>query len=141
VLGDPGELPARCARVLAEGPPPLTEAERDGLRYGLTDVLDDFTHVVDPGERTVIASVLWFEAGKAALAFAGRWVSGGKWLLRELRELDPDLPRGGWPLATNQPSSPLRSWPTAAARCSTAIAPERSAGRVSGIRQTRVAKS
>ncbi|MFF5287834.1 hypothetical protein [Paractinoplanes globisporus] len=103
VLGDPGELPARCARVLAEGPPPLTEAERDGLRYGLTDVLDDFTHVVDPGERTVIASVLWFEAGKAALAFAGRWVSGGKWLLRELRELDPDF-AARWLAARDEPA-------------------------------------
>src|SRR5690348_6625961 len=26
VLGDPGDLPARCARVLAEGPPPLSAA-------------------------------------------------------------------------------------------------------------------
>ncbi|MEV6598829.1 hypothetical protein AB0M36_18495 [Actinoplanes sp. NPDC051346] len=32
----------------------------------------------------------WHTA-KAALAFAGHWVSGGKWLLRELRELDPGL--------------------------------------------------
>src|SRR5688500_9371784 len=29
VLGDPGDLPARCARVLAGGPPPLTAEERD----------------------------------------------------------------------------------------------------------------
>ena len=89
LLGDPGDLPAQCARVLAEGPPPLTDAERDRLRYGLTDLLDDFTHSVDPGECTVIASALWFEAGRAALAFAGRWISGGKWLLRDLREFDP----------------------------------------------------
>ena len=27
----------------------------------------------------------------AALSFAGHWVSGGKWSLRELRDLDPDL--------------------------------------------------
>jgi hypothetical protein len=29
------------------------------------------------------------EAARAASAFAGRWISGGKWLLRELREFDP----------------------------------------------------
>jgi hypothetical protein len=61
----------------------------DRFGYGLTDLLDDYTHAVDPGERTVIASALWLEAVRAAPAFAGRWISGGKWLPRELRELDP----------------------------------------------------
>lgn len=89
LLGDPGDLPAQCARVLAQGPPPLTDAERDRFRYDVTDLLDDYTHIVDPGERTVIASALWMEVARAALAFAGRWISGGKWLLRELREFDP----------------------------------------------------
>ena len=89
LLGDPGDLPAQCARVLAQGPPPLTDAERDRFRYAVTDLLDDYTHAVDPGERTVIASALWFEAARAALAFAGRWISGGKWLLRNVREFDP----------------------------------------------------
>lgn len=89
LVGDPGELVARCARVLADGPPPLSSAERDRLRYGLTDLLDDHKHAVDAGERVVIAAALWAEAARVALAFAGRWVSGGKWLLRELRELDP----------------------------------------------------
>lgn len=91
LTGDPGDLPERCARVLAQGPPPLTDAERDRFRYGLTDLLDDHTHAVDPGERTVIASALWTETARAALAFAGRWISSGKWLLRDLRELDPDF--------------------------------------------------
>ena len=89
LVGDPGDLPARCASVLAQGPPPLTEAERDRLRYGLTDALDDLTYAVDPGERTVIGAALWTETARAALAFAGRWISNGKWLLRELREHDP----------------------------------------------------
>jgi hypothetical protein len=91
LLGDPGDLPARCARVLADGPPPLTPAERDRLRYGLTDLLDDHQHATDPGERSVIAATLWFETARAALAFAGRWISSGKWLLRDMRELDPAL--------------------------------------------------
>jgi hypothetical protein len=104
LLGDPGDLPARCARVLADGPPPLTVAERDRLRYGLTDLIDDHRHAVEPGERTVIAAALWTETAKAALAFAGRWVSGGKWLLRELRELDPDLATR-WLSARDEPAA------------------------------------
>jgi len=91
LLGDPGDLPTRCARVLAEGPPPLTVTERDRMRYSLTDALDDYARVTDPGERVVIGSALWTETAQAALAFGGRWISGGKWLLRELREFDPSL--------------------------------------------------
>ncbi|MCU7726944.1 nucleotidyltransferase domain-containing protein [Actinoplanes sp. KI2] len=103
LLGDPGDLPARCARVLADGPPPLTVAERDRLRYCLTDVLDDYTHVTDPGEREVIAAALWTETARAALSSAGRWVSGGKWLLRELREFDPGLAER-WLAARDDPA-------------------------------------
>ena len=103
LLGDPGDLPARCARVLAEGPPPLTGAERDRLRYALTDLLDDHTHAVDAGERLVIAAMLWTETARAALAFAGRWLSGGKWLLRELRASDAALAER-WLAARDDPA-------------------------------------
>ncbi|MBM2622803.1 hypothetical protein JIG36_45615 [Actinoplanes sp. LDG1-06] len=44
--GDPSEWTTRCAEVLAGGPEPLSESERDRLRYVLTDSLD---------ERAVIA--------------------------------------------------------------------------------------
>lgn len=103
LAGDPGDLPSRCAQVLAAGPPPLTPAERDKLRYGLTDLLDDHQHATDPGERSVIAATLWFEAARAALASAGRWISSGKWLLRDLRELDPTLAER-WLTARNAPA-------------------------------------
>jgi hypothetical protein len=89
LVGDPGAVRARCARVVADGPPPLSEAEHDRLRYGLTDLLDDYRHAADPGERVVLATTLWVEAARAALAFGGRWISHGKWLIRELREWDP----------------------------------------------------
>ncbi len=104
LVGDPRELQAECARVLGEGPPPLSDEERDKMRYWLTDLLDDFTHVVDPGERTVIAAALWTETGRAALTFAGRWISGGKWLLRELRELDPAW-ADRWLAARDEPAA------------------------------------
>jgi hypothetical protein len=91
LLGDPAPMRSRCARVLAAGPPALTETERKRLRYGLTDLLDDYTHATDPGERLVIAAALWTDTARSALAFRGHWISRGKWLLRELRELDPSL--------------------------------------------------
>lgn len=103
LLGDPGDLPARCARVLADGPAPLTGAERERVRYGLTDAIDDLTHAADPGERAVIATALWIESARAALAFAGRWLSHAKWLLRELRELDPAL-ADAWLQARDDPA-------------------------------------
>ena len=103
LLGDPGELSARCAGILAEGPPALTPAEHDRLRYGLTDLLDDHRHATDPGERVVIAAALWTETARAALAFGGRWLSSGKWLLRELRELDHDF-AARWLAARDDPS-------------------------------------
>jgi hypothetical protein len=103
LLGDPGDLPAQCARVLAQGPPPLTAAERDWLRYSLTDLLDDYTHATDAGERDVIATTLWIDTARTALAIAGRWLSDGKWLLRELRELDPSF-AAGWLAARDDPA-------------------------------------
>ncbi|MFI1994992.1 nucleotidyltransferase domain-containing protein [Actinoplanes sp. NPDC020271] len=91
LLGDPGDLPARCARVLADGPGPPTREQHDWMRYRLTDGLDDLHHATDPGERTVIATTFWTRVGEAMLSLGGRWVSSGKWLLRELREHDPIL--------------------------------------------------
>jgi hypothetical protein len=103
LVGDPGDLPARCAQVLADGPPPLTGVERDRIRYGLTDLLDDHQQATDPGERAVIANALWTETARASLAFAGRWISKGKWLLRELRDLDPDF-ASRWLAARDDPA-------------------------------------
>jgi hypothetical protein len=89
LVGDPGELPRRCARILADGPGRVSREQLDWLRYGLTDGLDDLRHATDPGERAVIAAGLWTGTAEVALSLAGRWVSTGKWLLRELREYDP----------------------------------------------------
>jgi hypothetical protein len=91
LVGDPSQWKADCAGVLADGPAPLTAAERDYAQYGLTDLVDDLVHAVDVGEKTVIATAVWTTAAQQALAFAGHWVGNGKWLLRELRQLDHDL--------------------------------------------------
>jgi hypothetical protein len=91
LIGDPGPVRDVAARELAAGPPPLTEAEADRERYGLTDLLDDLTHVIDPGERIALTGTGWVAAASSALVLRGAWSGRGKWLLRELRALDPDL--------------------------------------------------
>ena len=91
VVGDPSPWQRRCAAVLAARPAPLTDEERSAARYSLTDLLDDLVYAVDPGEKTVIASLAWTRAAENLLAFAGHWPGTGKWLLRGLRDLDPDL--------------------------------------------------
>lgn len=72
LVGDPAPWQARCDN-------------------GLTDLLDDLVHAVDPGEKTVITATTWTTAAQQALAFADRWAGNGKWLLRELRGLDHEL--------------------------------------------------
>jgi hypothetical protein len=91
LVGDPSSWQASCAAVLNGGPSPLTAAERRAARYALTDVLDDLKHSADVGERAVIAVTVWVAAAHLALGSAGHWSGNGKWLLRELRDLDADL--------------------------------------------------
>jgi hypothetical protein len=104
LTGDPVSWQERCAKVLAGGPSPLTEAERDRARYALTDLLDDLTHAADPGELTVIAACAWQSAGEHSLSFAGRWSGSGKWLLRELSQWDP-VSADRWLAAHNDPAA------------------------------------
>lgn len=103
VLGDPGNRRQRCHAVLAAGPPPLSEDERATIRYGLTDSLDDLTSAADEGERAVIAATTWIDAGRHALDLAGHWTGKGKWLLRELWDLDRDLAQR-WLTAQGEPA-------------------------------------
>ena len=89
LVGEATELQEQCAAALAAGPTALTATERELARYGLTDLIDDLVHAVDPGERAVITMALWTDTARQALALADHWVGGGKWLLRELRAMDP----------------------------------------------------
>jgi hypothetical protein len=88
---DAAQVQARCADVLAAGPAPLADEEQAAVRYGLTDLLDDLTYAGDPGERTVVATTAWITAAQQALALGQHWVGSGKWLLREMRDMDHNL--------------------------------------------------
>lgn len=73
----------------------LGPAEKDRLRYVLSDLADELTHVPDPAERIAVTGTGWVLAGDAALRLGGHWTGTGKWLLRELRDMDPAL-AGAW---------------------------------------------
>jgi len=83
-------LQAAAREVLLAGPAPLS-GEEQGLRaYSLSAVLDDLVDATDPGERFVLSATAWREAAELALLVDRRWLGNGKWLLRELRRLQPD---------------------------------------------------
>lgn len=81
-------LAEECADAVAAGPPPLTVAERDALRYGLTDLLDDLAGGGDPAPVAATAVAAWQQAAELLLATEGRWGGSGKWLVRELEAYD-----------------------------------------------------
>jgi len=104
VAGDPGDVQRRCAERLAAGPRPATAEELDRDRYGLTDLLDDLTHATDPGERQVVAATAWVTSAHLLLTGAAHWHGNGKWLLRELRDLDPGFAER-WVAARGEPDA------------------------------------
>lgn len=71
------------------GPAPLSAAELEGLRYRLTDILDDVAGCRDQDELIFVASRLLTQACELVLLDHRSWIGGGKWLLRRLRDADP----------------------------------------------------
>jgi len=89
--GSGAAIRAEAKAVLDAGPPAVSQGELDACRYGLTDLLDDLTGSVDPGETIVICWCVVMQTAELALLKAGAWLGGGKWLLRELRQAQPEL--------------------------------------------------
>ena len=88
VDGAGAALAEECAAVLSAGPGPLSDADRDSMRYGLTDLLDDLADSTDPVMTAPVAFATWEAAARLLLAADGRWWGTGKWLVHELREYD-----------------------------------------------------
>jgi hypothetical protein len=90
-LPDPDlhDLQARCAAVLADGPPPLPAATLDLARYRLTGLLDDLRHSHDTGEELVVTVAIWLATAELACDARQHWRGTGKWILRELTDADP----------------------------------------------------
>ena len=104
VLGDPSRWQQQAAAVLTAGPAELSADERDGMRYRLTDNLDDLIYATDDGERIVITAATWTFCAEFALGMRNHWVGTGKWLLREMRDLDADL-AAQWLAAAGDPDA------------------------------------
>jgi len=87
------DVEAVAIRALAHldaGPIPWS-AERIGhRRYVLTDAIDDLLGARDADERDAVAGRLVVLTAELHLALAGRWQGTGKWLVRRLRESDPE---------------------------------------------------
>lgn len=83
-----GPVERSCRTFLLEGPPPLTQEERDSYRYGLSDQLDDLVDADDSQLRTPVAFAVWESAASLLLCEGGRWLGTGNWLARELAAYD-----------------------------------------------------
>jgi hypothetical protein len=85
------EIRSTAAARIAAGPPPLSDEERDRLRYGVTDLLDDMAGCEDEEELLFIAGAVVRDVSALALEVAGEWSGRGKALARALKQVEPDL--------------------------------------------------
>jgi predicted nucleotidyltransferase len=93
LLGPDGgaDLRQDCRRVLDAGPPPFTDEELDYRRYALTDLLDDLAGTPPAREAAAVAIDVWRSTAELALGLTRHWCGGGKWLAREVQDLDRQL--------------------------------------------------
>ncbi|MFF1378696.1 nucleotidyltransferase domain-containing protein [Streptomyces sp. NPDC058308] len=95
-LMDPqGHLSRTCEQaraMLAVGPPPLTPAEWERGRYGLTCFMDDLvdTPPTNRYEQLSLADFILREATHLLTAYHSAWTGIGKWLPRRLLSADPE---------------------------------------------------
>jgi predicted nucleotidyltransferase len=71
--------------LLVAGPPPLTDLEREDLRYALTEALDDLLGTLDRAEGLFIAHQVAEASVALLLLINNRWIGRGKWMVRALR--------------------------------------------------------
>jgi predicted nucleotidyltransferase len=88
------QLQAVLHQLDLDGPAPTAEHELEGKRYVITDLLADLAAARADDEALVVAAALVHEVGDFVLAAKRRWSGSGKWLLRELGELDRDAHTG-----------------------------------------------
>ena len=86
--GSGAQWQATARSLLVAGPPRLAGDDLASLRYAVTDAMDDVTHAHDAHERLVTATLLADEAARLLLHGAGHWWGRGKWVARELADLD-----------------------------------------------------
>lgn len=85
------EIQRQANTVISAGPAELTPEEREQRRYFLTDLLDDLRGTSDPIETVFIAGHLLQTAGMLVLQSGRHWTGSGKWLARQLEEVDGEF--------------------------------------------------
>ncbi|WP_433800333.1 nucleotidyltransferase domain-containing protein [Actinomycetospora sp. CA-084318] len=73
------------------GPDVVDAAELEDRRYRLTALLDDLADTPDPGERAAITASVFTDLADLMLVSRTCWTGSGRWLLRRLHQVDPDL--------------------------------------------------
>lgn len=84
-------LRERVSKRLRAGPPALTQAELDVLRYEITDAIDDLRGDRNVSERLAIGVLLYPKLAELALRGRGQWSGVGKWVPRLLAKNDQAL--------------------------------------------------
>ena len=82
-------LKRRAKALLDRGPDPLTDKEIDGLRYAISDQLDDLRAPRDHAEAVASATVLYGTLTNFWFRSQRRWSAKGKSIPRRVRALDP----------------------------------------------------
>lgn len=104
--GSGQRLRADCQREIVDGPARLPRSEIDRMRYGLTDLLDDFRGLAGSDGLTPDLTAAYFpvhlfeRSAQLLLAEAGAWQGSGKGLIAALRDwarhTDSAQSGGGW---------------------------------------------
>jgi hypothetical protein len=79
------------AKRLAEGPPDMTPAQLNTLRYEITDAIDDLRGQREPSEIMAVGAMLYPKLAELSLRGRGRWNGTGKWTPRLLLAVDAGL--------------------------------------------------
>ncbi len=78
-------------RRLDAGPRKLDDQEWAARRYALSDLLDDLRGSRSGPELAFVANAVLTATAEMALLSAGGWLGSGKWLSRELEQVDAGL--------------------------------------------------
>lgn len=77
--------------LIKKGPESWNSQEIDVKRYFITDTLDDFIGTNNRAEELFIANTLAGLLHEFVLRTNGCWIGSSKWIVRELKNFDPDF--------------------------------------------------
>ncbi|MEQ6378716.1 nucleotidyltransferase domain-containing protein [Bacillaceae bacterium S4-13-56] len=85
------ELKEDAQGRLEEGPPEWNQNQINLARYTITDLLYDFIGSENPTESIFVVNLLAIKIHEFILRTNRQWTGEGKWLVRSLKNFDPQL--------------------------------------------------